>query len=277
MRNGWIKLHRSLLDWEWYDDINAKMLFLHCVLKANHSDKRWRGVTIKRGQFYTSLDTLSKELGLSVQKIRTAISKLESTGEITSKQHAKARMVTVINYDQHQADNKEITRNQQGSNKEVTTTKKNKNKKKEKNTKDVTNPASDNADDLEPHYITRKGRKLTGKRLETFNRFWDAFDYRKDKSSAADSWLNIPSLTDSLVDEIVSAAKVAASARGAIIADGKSAQYAQGWLTARRWEDEHVEQGQATVHSQPERKSFAEINAEAKKEIYRKNMKNMLW
>jgi len=203
MRNGWIKLHRSLLDWEWYDDINAKILFLHCVLKANHSDKKWRGVTIKRGQFYTSLDTLSKELGLSVQKIRTAISKLESTGEITSKQHAKARMVTVINYDQHQADNKEITRNQQGSNKEVTTTKKNKNKKKEKNTKDVTNPASDNADDLEPHYVTRKGRKLTGKRLETFNRFWDAFDYRKDKSSAADSWLNIPSLTDSLVDEIV--------------------------------------------------------------------------
>jgi biotin operon repressor len=247
------------------------------VLKANHEPKKWRGVTIERGQFYTSLDVLSKELSLSVQKIRTAISKLESTGEITSKQHARARMITVINYDQHQADNKEITRNQQGSNKEVTTTKKNKNNKNEKNTKDITNPASDNADGLEPYYITRKKRKLTGKRLETFNMFWDAFDYRKDKSSAADSWLNIPSLTDSLVDEIVSAAKVAASARGAIIAGGKSAQYAQGWLTAKRWEDEHIEQEQSRSQSRSEQKSFAEINAEAKKEIYRKNRKNMLW
>ena len=134
MNNGWIKLHRSLLDWEWYDDVNVKMLFLHCVLKANHTEKQWRGVTIERGQFYTSLDTLSKELGLSIQKIRTAISKLESTGEITSKQHAKARMVTVINYDNHQADNKQVTSNQQGSNKEVTTTKNEKNEKNEKKT-----------------------------------------------------------------------------------------------------------------------------------------------
>lgn len=135
MNNGWIKLHRSLLDWEWYDDVNVKMLFLHCVLKANHTEKQWRGVTIKRGQFYTSLDTLSKELGLSIQKIRTAISKLESTGEITSKQHAKARMVTVINYDNHQADNKQVTSNQQVSNKEVTATKNDKKNKNEKNKK----------------------------------------------------------------------------------------------------------------------------------------------
>ena len=132
MNQGWIKLHRSLLDWEWYDDVNVMRLFLHCVLKANHTEKQWRGVTIKRGQFYTSLDTLSKELGLSIQKIRTAISKLESTGEITSKQHAKARMVTVINYDNHQADNKQVTSNQQVSNKEVTATKNEKNKKNEK-------------------------------------------------------------------------------------------------------------------------------------------------
>jgi biotin operon repressor len=133
MNQGWIKLHRSLLDWEWYDDVNVKMLFLHCVLKANHTEKQWRGVTINRGQFYTSLDTLSKELGLSIQKIRTAISKLESTGEITSKQHAKARMVTVINYDNHQADNKQVTSNQQGSNKEVTTTKNEENEENEEN------------------------------------------------------------------------------------------------------------------------------------------------
>lgn len=141
MKSGWIKLHRSLLEWEWYDDVNVKILFLHCALKANHTSKNWRGVTIGRGQFYTSLETLSKETGLSIQQARTAISKLESTGEITSKKHAKARMITVVNYASYQADNKQSNKQstsnqqakQQESNKKVTTTKNEKNEKKKKN------------------------------------------------------------------------------------------------------------------------------------------------
>ena len=239
MKSGWIKLHRSLLDWEWYDDINAKMLFLHCVLKANHSDKKWRGVTIKRGQFYTSLDTLSKELGLSVQKIRTAISKLESTGEITSKQHAKARMVTVINYDQHQADNKEVTRNQQGSNKEVTTTKKNKNIKNEK---------KNTLADAETHEIS-----------------W----------SSAGGWQNI-SPDDIKQWEVAYpnahvTQQIEAMNQWLISNPSKAKKklwrkFITNWLAR-----------QQTTASRPQQKSFAEINAEAKKEIYRKNMKNMLW
>ena len=49
MNDGWVKLHRQLLDWEWYTDINTKVVFLHCLIKANWEDKRWRGVVIKRG------------------------------------------------------------------------------------------------------------------------------------------------------------------------------------------------------------------------------------
>jgi len=93
-------------------------------------------------------------------------------------------------------------------------------------------------DTVEAVYLTRKKRKLTGKRLETFERFWIAFSHRKDKASAADSWLDIPQLTTPLVDEIVAAATAAAAGRAALTADGKTAQYAQGWITARRWEDE---------------------------------------
>jgi|TARA_B110001469_G_scaffold104738_1_gene103753 hypothetical protein len=106
-------------------------------------------------------------------------------------------------------------------------------KGKERN---LSTAASGNAG--EAVYLTRKKRKLTGKRLETFERFWIAFSHRKDKASAADSWLDIPQLTTPLVDEIVAAATAAAAGRAALTADGKTAQYAQGWITARRWEDE---------------------------------------
>ena len=102
MSTGWIKLHRQLLDWEWYDDINVCRLFTHCLLRANHKPKKWKGKTISRGQFWTSLDTLSAETGLSKKQIRVAFDKLKSTGEVASKGQATGRMVTIVNYDSYQ-------------------------------------------------------------------------------------------------------------------------------------------------------------------------------
>lgn len=90
-------------------------------------------------------------------------------------------------------------------------------------------------------FLTRKRKKLTGKRLDTFEQFWNAFDYKKGKAEAADSWLSIPTLTDSIVDTIITAAKREASERPTLIAAGKTPKMAQGWITARRWEDEVVE------------------------------------
>lgn len=90
---------------------------------------------------------------------------------------------------------------------------------------------------VDPFYLTKKKRQLKGKRLETFNRFWAAFAYPKGKAEAADAWLDIPTLTDSLVDEIVAAAKSEAAGRAAVIADGRTPKFAQGWLSGRRWED----------------------------------------
>ena len=95
-------------------------------------------------------------------------------------------------------------------------------------------------------YLTKKKRKLNGKRLESFDRFWEAFSYRKDRASAADSWLDIPVLTDVIVEEIISAAKQTALKRPELIKAGRTPQYAQGWLTGRRWEDESYQSEQKT-------------------------------
>ena len=83
--NGYIKLYRKLVQWGWYQDNVVKSLFLHCLLMASFKDFDWMGNTLKAGQFITSYKALSKELGFSVQQVRTAIKKLESTEEITSK------------------------------------------------------------------------------------------------------------------------------------------------------------------------------------------------
>jgi type I site-specific restriction endonuclease len=116
LEKGFIKLYRSLLDWEWYSDTNTFRLFTHCLLRANYQDTKWKGLTIKRGSFVTSLNTLVEETHLSVQNIRTSIDKLKSTGELTSKSHSKYRIVTVNNYHLYQETNKQ-------TNKQLTTDK----------------------------------------------------------------------------------------------------------------------------------------------------------
>ena len=98
--------------------------------------------------------------------------------------------------------------------------------------------ASGDAENTPPrHYLTRKKRKLTGKRLESFEAFWQAFAYPKGKAEAADAWLDIPELTNGLVARICSAARQEAAERPKLLAAGQTPKYAQGWLTSKRWED----------------------------------------
>jgi phage replication O-like protein O len=99
---------------------------------------------------------------------------------------------------------------------------------------------SESQKDDEPFYLTAKKKKLQGKRLETFNRFWDAFGYKYGKADAADAWLNIPTLTDSIVDQIISAARLEAKGRPQLLESGRTPKMAQGWLSGRRWEDEYI-------------------------------------
>lgn len=100
--SGFVFLHREILDWEWYKDINTKVLFFHCILKANWEPKTWRGIEVERGQFITSVDTLSHELNLSSKQIRIAIDKLKRANEIDVKTTNKFSLITVEKYDVYQ-------------------------------------------------------------------------------------------------------------------------------------------------------------------------------
>jgi hypothetical protein len=107
---GWICMHRSFTQWEWYTDANTSRLFIHCLLTANHKTKSWRGITIERGQFLTSLDSLSDNLGLTKQQVRTALNKLKKTHEITLKTSSRNTVVTVSQYEKYQSPTHEATR-----------------------------------------------------------------------------------------------------------------------------------------------------------------------
>ena len=103
LENGYVKIDRSLLKWEWYDDVNTKVVFLHLLLTVSIEDSKWHGITVKRGSRVSSYPVLAKETGLSVKQLRTAISHLEATGEVARTKYPKYTVFAINNYDTFQS------------------------------------------------------------------------------------------------------------------------------------------------------------------------------
>jgi len=99
---GWICLHRKLLNWQWYQDTNVKVLFIHLLLKANYEDKVWKNIVIKRGQLVTSISKLAEETRQTIRQTRVALDKLKMTNEITIKTTNKYTLITIEKYDNFQ-------------------------------------------------------------------------------------------------------------------------------------------------------------------------------
>ena len=127
----YVKISRKILEWEWYTDINTKVLFLHILLKANWKDGRFQGIEVPRGSLVTSYQSLADETGLTIRNVRTAIKHLKKTGEVTVNRHAKFSVITVKNYNQYQTSDKQVTVNRQGSDSQVTTIEEGKKERKE--------------------------------------------------------------------------------------------------------------------------------------------------
>jgi len=141
MSDGWVKLHRKMTEWEWYKVPNMFHLFAHLVMTANHEDGRWQGNDVKRGQVITGRKSLSEATGISEQSVRTCLSKLELTKEVSVFSTKKYSVITVCNYDIYQEEKKlvnQVLTNSQPTANQVLTTNKNERMKegKEKRIKD---------------------------------------------------------------------------------------------------------------------------------------------
>jgi CRISPR/Cas system CSM-associated protein Csm4 (group 5 of RAMP superfamily) len=127
-QQGWIKVHRKFLNWEWYTTPNMVHLFMYLLLSANHEKGKWKGIEVERGQLVTGLLSIKKNTGISIQSTRTCIERLKSTGEITIKSTNKYSVITICNYESYQGidlltnkqinnqPNKQLTNNQQTTN-----------------------------------------------------------------------------------------------------------------------------------------------------------------
>jgi predicted transcriptional regulator len=151
---GYIKLHRKILDNGIFRKPKVSHLFNYCLLRANWSDKTicWNGqpLVVERGSFITGRKQIALETGLSEQNVRYALRTLHTFGMVkpsSEKSTSKFTYLTVCNYNDYQhledeanqQSNQQVTSNQPASNQQVTTDKNNNTnntKETNKNTKE---------------------------------------------------------------------------------------------------------------------------------------------
>lgn len=111
MNEGWISLHRELLDkpiWV-LSTPEQKSILIVLLLMANHSQKEWewdgRKFICKAGQFITSLDKIAKKAGkgISMQNVRTSLSRFEKYEFLTNESTKQNRLITICNWEGYQS------------------------------------------------------------------------------------------------------------------------------------------------------------------------------
>lgn len=157
--SDYIKLYRSLLEWEWYKNINTKVLFIHMLLKANWKDGKFEGKVIPRGSFVSSLAKLADETDLTIREVRTAISHLETSGELTIKRHSKYSVFTIKNYTLYQVSDNQTTGKRHSVDNQTTTIEEKKEIKKGRNNNNLCkNDASELFETLWKLYPNKRGK-----------------------------------------------------------------------------------------------------------------------
>lgn len=223
---GFITIHRQILDWEWFKNVNTFVLFLYLLLTANYEDGRFEGKTIKRGQLVTSLQSLSIGTGLTIQQVRTALSHLISTGEITDEPTNKYRVITVIKYSDYQDATDRSTINQQSTNNQSTGNQQSNNNQITINQQQYNNNNNNN-----------KGTNKQGNNNISFDRFWAAYPRKEGKPKAKTVFDRIKpdeELLQRMLDSIEQWKRTDQWQEDG----GRYIPHPSTWLNQKRWEDE---------------------------------------
>ena len=101
--NGFIKINRSLLDWEHITEPVVLQVFIYLLLKVNHKSKWHNGKMCERGATFVSIRTMCDDLAMSPHTAIKALRTLEDSGEVVRTQVTqKLSKTKLVNYSKYQ-------------------------------------------------------------------------------------------------------------------------------------------------------------------------------
>jgi len=103
---GYIKLHRKILDNGVFADAELLKVFVWCILKANTTPNVVYGRKVDVGEFITGRISASEELHIKPSTIYKRLQKLKLQGYINISSNTKNSLISVVNYKSYQLDDK---------------------------------------------------------------------------------------------------------------------------------------------------------------------------
>jgi hypothetical protein len=214
---GWIKIYRKITDWEWYDDLPVRVLFLHLLVTVEYEPKSYKGHKIPAGGGVYGRVELARRTGLTERAIRRALKVLEQGQQVSIKRTNKFSIISITKWADYQDEgqqraNKGPTKGQQSVGKRATS--KEKKKEEEKNNNPLNPP----------------GLSLE----EKFDRFWQLCPKKVSKGAAEKAFPK--ALKQVSLDALCTAMdRYAASKEGT---DPRFIKHPSAWLNQKCWLDE---------------------------------------
>lgn len=104
--SGWIKLHRSVMRKGYYGKSEYLAVWVHLLLKANHSKTEvlldGRMTSIDAGSFVTSRSKLAQELNLQESKLERILKCFKTGQQIEQQSFSKYRIISITNWSEYQ-------------------------------------------------------------------------------------------------------------------------------------------------------------------------------
>lgn len=109
MKNGnWLKLHRSILSSDVFDNPKILKVWIWCLCKASHKKHKvsvgLQTVELDAGQFVFGRKVASQELHIPESSLMRYMRRLESVGNLNIKTNNKFSLITIENWRFYQGD-----------------------------------------------------------------------------------------------------------------------------------------------------------------------------
>lgn len=101
MYKSGIILNKSFLSLEWISSPETVSLYIYLLLEASSGGDVVFGHNLQRGQLMILRSTLMRDLGISSQRLSTAMRRLKDGGYITIDKVRKYYLITLNKYDDY--------------------------------------------------------------------------------------------------------------------------------------------------------------------------------
>lgn len=107
MQDGYIKLHRCLLDSSWSSHPDFVSVWVYCLLRANYKPttfitKSGQSISLQPGQFVTSREKISAATGVQESKVERVLKTFKSEQQIEQESKGKFRVISITNWSKYQ-------------------------------------------------------------------------------------------------------------------------------------------------------------------------------